>query len=309
MKIAVIGTGGVGGYFGGKLALAGHEVTFVARGKHLEAIKENGLRILSPQGDFLVKPVKATDDITSIGPVDLIIIGLKAWQVKESFPQLHGLIGEKTMILPLQNGVLVPEELKNEFKDAYVLGGLCRIFSEIEGPGVIRHVGVEPKIVFGALNNEKSEQILQLKEAFDQAGFQGKIADDIQVELWKKFIFICSGGLIALTRSNYGKLRALPATRELMKALLNEINAVAQKAGVQVKADYVENTFSFIDAFPAEATTSLARDIWEGKPSELEYQTGTVVKLGEKHGVETPVNRFVYSCLLPQELEARKSKD
>lgn len=307
MKIAVIGSGGVGGYFGGKLALAGHEVTFLARGKHLEAIQENGLQILSPQGDFLVKPAQTTADMTTIGQVDLIILGVKAWQVKENLPQLHALIGKKTMILPLQNGVLVPEELKDELKEAYVLGGLCRIFSEIEAPGVIRHVGVEPTIVFGALNNEKSEQLLQLKDDFEQAGIKAKVADDIQVELWKKFIFICSGGLIALTHSNYGKLRELPETRELMKALLNEIYVVAQKAGVQVKAEYVENTLSFIDAFPAEATTSLARDIWEGKPSELEYQNGTVVKLGEKYGIETPVNRFVYTCLLPQELEARKS--
>lgn len=307
MKIAVIGTGGVGGYFGGKLALAGHhEVTFLARGKHLEAIKQNGLQILSPQGDFLINPAQATADIDSIGQVDLIILGVKAWQVKENLPHLQKLIKDKTMILPLQNGVLVPEELKNELKEASVLGGICRIFSEIKAPGVIRHVGVEPTIVFGALDNEKSDQILQLKEAFDQANIASKVAEDIQVELWKKFIFICSGGLVALTRSNYGTLRNLPETRKLMKALLYEIYEVAQKAGVKVKADYVENTFSFIDQFPEEATTSLARDIWEGKPSELEYQNGTVVKLGEKFGVETPVNRFVYTCLLPQELEARK---
>lgn len=307
MKIAVIGTGGVGGYFGGKLALAGHEVTFLARGKHLEAIQANGLQVLSPLGDFLVKPARATADIQNIGSVDLILMAVKAYQVKENLPQLKNLIHEKTLILPLQNGVLASEEIKTELKEASVLRGLCRIFSEIEAPGVIKHVGVEPMIVFGAFDNEKSESVLQLKDILEQAGIKAKVAEDIQVELWKKFIFICSGGLIALTKSNYGKLRQLPETRTLMKALLNEIYAVAKKAGVEVKEDYVENTFSFIDQFPAEATTSLARDIWEGKSSELEYQNGTVVRLGEKYGVETPVNRFVYTCLLPQELEARKS--
>ena len=305
MKVAIVGSGGVGGYFGAKLALGGNDVTFIARGEHLKMMKSKGLKITGFSGDFIVYPVKATDRIEDVGIPDLVIIGVKAWQVREIARKLKPIVGKDTVILPLQNGVLASDELKEEINGNNVIGGLCRIMSKIEEPGVINHFGINPAIVFGELDNKITERALSLKEVFDKSGINSKIADDIQVELWKKFIAICVGGLLAVARSTYGEMRELGETRSLMRELLNEIYVLALKAGIAVNSDYVEKSLSFIDTVPYDSTSSLTRDVWEGKPSEIEYQNGTVVRLGKKYGMDTPLNRFVYSCILPLEIKAR----
>jgi len=306
MKIAVIGTGGVGGYFGGRLAQAGNEVTFLARGAHLEAMRSNGLTVKSVLGDFHLVNVQATDDIETIGKVDLIIIGLKAWQVKEMAAQLDSLISEQTVILPLQNGLLTYDELSEAVGPEPVLCGLCRIISKVEAPGIINHFAYTPEIVFGEADNKPSERARQLKAVFETAGIKATLAENIQAELWKKFVFICVGGLMAITRTNYGELRSIPETRKLMIDLLNEIVALAREAGIPFGDDFVQKNIVLIDSLDAATTTSLARDIWAGNPSELEYQNGTVVKLASQFNVDVPVNQFVYSCLVPAELKARK---
>lgn len=305
MKIAIIGTGGVGGYFGGKMAQAGFDVTFVARGEHLKALQQNGLTVRSFQGDFKIFPIKATDKIDQIGTVDLIILGIKAWQVKEIASTLTPLIHKNTAVLPLQNGVMAAEELQGAIAKQNVINGLCRIFAKIESPGVIDHFAYDPSIVFGELDNEKSERIEKIKSLFDASGINAKIADDITAELWRKFIGICVGGLLAVTRSNYGIIRELPQTRKLMNDLLVEIYQLSQKIGINIEPDFAEKTMAFIDSYPSDSNTSLARDVWEGKPSEIEYQNGTVVKLGERFGMETPINRFIYDCISPMELKVR----
>ncbi|OFX87184.1 MAG: 2-dehydropantoate 2-reductase [Bacteroidetes bacterium GWF2_33_16] len=306
MKIAIIGTGGVGGYFGGKLAKAGYDVTFLARGKHLRAIQQNGLIVKSVLGDFKVDSMKATDRIETIGFSDLIIITVKAWQIKDITKDLKTIIKNDTIVLPLQNGVLAAEELKENIKQENIIGGLCRIISKIESPGVINHFGIEPTILFGELDNSKTERILKIKAIFDNAGINAKISDDIVVDLWKKFIPICVSGLLAITNTTYGELRELSETRQLMIELLNEIFRLSQKIGIKIESAYLDKAITFIDSFPYDSTSSLTRDVWEGKPSEIEYQNGTVVRLGEKFGVDTPINRFVYNCILPMEIKARK---
>ncbi len=306
MKIAIIGTGGVGGYFGGKLAIAGNDVTFFARGEHLNAIRKNGLTVKSINGDFTIANAKATDTIERIGVCDLIILCVKAWQVKEIAPKLLPIIDKETMILPMQNGVLAADELKTAINPHNIIGGLCRIISKIESPGVINHLGVEPTVVFGELDNTKTPRIQRIKELFDAAKVNAQIANDIHAELWKKFISICVGGLLAVTRSTYGELREMKETRELTIQLLTEIYNLSRKAKINVGADYVQKAIAFIDTLPYESTASLTRDVWEGRPSEIEYQNGSVVKLAEQHGVDTPVNRFVYYSLLPMEKRARK---
>ena len=306
MKIAIIGTGGVGGYFGGKLAKAGYDVTFLARGEHLKAIQQNGLTVKSIKGDFKVDSVKATDRIDTIGLVDLLILGVKAWQVKDISYVLKTIIHKDTVVLPLQNGVLAVDELKESIKKENIIGGLCRIISKIDSPGVINHFGIEPTIVFGELDNSKTERLYKIKTVFDSAEIKAVISDDITADLWKKFIAICVSGLLAVTKTTYGELRDLKETRQLMIELLSEIYNLSQKIGVKIESDFLDKTVSFIDSFPYDSTSSLARDVWEGKPSEIEYQNGTVVKLALKYGIDIPVNRFVYNCILPMDLKARK---
>ena len=308
MKMAIIGSGGVGGYFGGKLANAGLDVTFLARGEHLKAIRANGLIVKSILGDFKVDTVKATDNIQEIGYVDLIILGVKAWQIKEITSDLQSIVNENTTILPLQNGILAAEELKEQINEKNIVGGLCRIISKIESPGVINHFGVTPSIIIGEFNHVKTERILKIKELFDLAGIKANISEDIDAELWKKFISICISGLLAISGTTYGEMRELKETRQLMVELLNEIYQLSQKIGIQIEPDFVDKTISFTDSLPYDSTSSLTRDVWEGKPSEIEYQNGTVVRLGKKYGVDTPVNRFIYNCILPMELKARKKK-
>ena len=305
MRTAVIGVGAVGGYFGGKIAHAGNDVTFIARGSNLIALRENGLKVKSIQGDFLIHPAKVTDNLREIRNAELIILGVKAWQVAGIAHDLRTIIGDQTTILPLQNGVLAYDEIVAETGKNNVLGGLCRIFSKMDAPGIISHLGIEPAIVFGEWENTISARTRKINELFEQSGIKSRIADDIQAELWKKFINICVSGLLAVSRSTYGEIRELKETRYMMTELFEEIYAISQKAGIQIDHDFINKTVAFIDTFPYDSTSSLTRDVWEGKPSELEYQNGTVVRLGEKYGVATPVNRYIYNCILPMERKAR----
>lgn len=308
MKIAIIGTGGVGGYFGAKLAQAGNEVTFLARGEHLKAIQKNGLTVKSIHGDFRVENIKATDKISNIEKPDLVIISVKAWQVKGIGEELKPILKSDTTIIPLQNGVLAADELMENIERKHILGGLCRIISKIEAPGVINHFGVTPTIVFGELDKSKTERLARIQNVFNAAGIESRISDDIEADIWKKFISICVSGLLAVSNTTYGELRELKETRNLMVELINEVYILSRKIGVNIEEDFVDKTVSFIDTYPSDSTSSLTRDVWERKPSEIEYQNGTVVRLGEKYGVATPINRFVYSCILPSELKARGLK-
>ncbi len=305
MKIAVIGTGGVGGYFGGKLAKAGLDVTFIARGAHLKAITAHGLTVNSILGNFKVEKLKAADKITKINRPDLIIIATKAWQIKEIREDIKKIIHSESIILPLQNGISAADDLTELINKSHILGGLCRIISKLDAPGVINHFAITPTIVFGEMDKSKSERTTAIKKLFDIAGIESIISEDIEADLWKKFIGICVSGLLAITKTSYGELRSLKETREMMVDLLSEIYLLSRKAGIQVEPDFMDKTISAIDKFPYDSTTSLSRDIWEGRPSELEYQNGTVVRLSEKYGIDAPVNKFVYCCILPMELKAR----
>jgi 2-dehydropantoate 2-reductase len=305
MKTAVIGTGGVGGYFGAKIARAGYDVTFVARGEHLQALKTNGISVKSIQGDFRLDSVKCTDRLSDLTEADLVILGVKAWQVKDVAFQLRSVIQEGTIVLPMQNGVLAVEELQEQLKKENILGGLCRIMSKIEAPGKISHFGIDPVIIFGELDGSISKRTEEIRDMFITSGINSNISDNIEAELWKKFIPICVSGLLAVTRTTYGELRELKETRKLMIELIDEIFRISQKMGIQIEHEFPEKTIAFIDTFPHNSTSSLTRDVWEGKPSEIEYQNGTVVKLGQKYGISTPLNSFVYSCILPMEMKAR----
>jgi len=306
MKILIVGTGGVGGYFGGRLAQAGHDMTFIARGAHKEAMEKDGLKVQSINGDFSVTKVNVTEKISEEEVPDLVIISVKAWQVKDIAQQLKSVIGQNTMVLPLQNGVLASDELKEYLPKKNVLSGLCRIISKIDGPGKINHLAVDPTIVFGECDNSKTDRVYALEKVFNDSGFKGRVANDIQSDLWKKFISICVSAWLAVTRSTYGEVRAQPETRKVMRDLFDEVTELAHKKGINIESDFVDKTMAFIDTFPPESTSSLTRDVWEGKPSELEYQNGSVVKLADEIGLDVPVNRFIYYSLILMEKKARK---
>ena len=307
MRIAVIGAGAVGGYFGGCLARTGEEVFFIARGAHLAALRQQGLRIDSPKGDFVVYPVQATEDASEVGTVDAVVVGVKAWQVSEAARAIRPLVGPETVVVPLQNGVEAPARLTEVLGDGPALGGTCRIISRLAAPGHIIHIGAEPYVAFGELDNRPNEQAKRLRAVFEQAGVKAEIPADIQVAMWKKFVFICSiSGVGAVTRVPFGILRSLPETRRMMEQAMREIEAVARARNIRLPSNVTPETLSFIDQLPPDGTASMQRDIMAGRPSELETQNGAVVRLGRMADVAVPLHTFIYHSLLPQEQQARR---
>ena len=306
MRIAIFGTGGVGGYFGGRLAHAGEDVTFIARGEHLRAIRTSGLRVESQSGDFVVNPAKATDDVNDVGEVDLVVIGVKAWQVTEAARAIKPLVGPGTTVLPLQNGVDAVSQLVDELGPEKVIGGLCRIVSFVVGPGHIRHAGFTPSIVIGEGDNRRTDRIVRIEQIFRHAGLEITIAPDIQVAIWSKFLFIASfSGVGALANAPAGVLRNDPKWREQIIAAMNEIYRLARARGVELPATSIDNAIAAVNALPEEATSSMQRDVAAGKPSELESQNGAVVRLARESGTAVPTHALIYETLKPSEQKAR----
>ncbi|WP_378186298.1 ketopantoate reductase family protein [Aquimarina sp. W85] len=304
--IVIVGVGGVGGFFAGKLIRSGCQVTLIARGLHKKAIEEKGLYIKSIEGDFLVHPYRITDDVATVSTADYIFLCTKSWQIQDAANQLQHLLKENTLVLPLQNGADNAEKVAQFIDKKHVIGGLCKIYSKIEAPGVINHFGFVPEIIFGALHDVNKERLLQLRSLFDLAHIKNKIADDIQVAIWKKFMFITTiSGLGALTRTTLGELYEDSYLRSLLKQTAEEIFLLAQAKHIELPNDSVSNAMSMIKNQPFDATASTQRDIMEGRPSELENLNGYVVKEGKKLGIKTPVNSFVYHCLMPAERKAR----
>ncbi len=308
MRIVVFGAGGVGGYFGGRLAHAGENVTFIARGEHLQAMLIHGLKVESISGDFIVQPVNATQDTTMVTDVDAILCCVKAWQIPEAARAMVPMLGPDTFVVPLENGVEAPAQLSAILGKERVLGGLCRIASRVAFPGVIQHTGIDPYVAFGELDHSTSVRADNLLQAFQHAGVTAEVPADIQAAVWRKFLFISAvSGMGAVTRVPFGLFRAIPGTRQLLQEAVEEAYAVAIAEGIRLPAEIVADTLAFIDSLPPNTTASMQRDILEGRPSELEAQNGTLVRLGHQLAIPTPVNTFIYNCLLPQENLARGS--
>jgi len=311
MHIVVFGAGAVGGYFGGRLAQGGEDVTFIARGLHLQAMRANGLEVHSVAGDFVVEPVRATDDPAAAGEVDVVLVAVKAWQVPEAATVMRPLLGPNTVVVPLGNGVEAPEQLAGALGRKHAAGGLCRIISYIAAPGVIHHVGADPYVAFGELDNRLSRRLERLRVAFDRAtGVTAEIPADIEAAMWRKFLLIATfSGVGAVTRAPIGVLRSRSETRAMVQQALHEIYDLARARGVSLEEEAIEAAVTFMDNLPPDATASMQRDILEGRPSELEAQNGAVVRLGAAVGVASPLHRFIYSALLPLELRARGELD
>jgi 2-dehydropantoate 2-reductase len=307
MRIAVYGAGGVGGYFGGRLVQAGADVVFIARGKHLQAMRNSGLEVESICGNFRLDSVNANDDPAKVGPVDVVIAATKAWQLENAARDMGPMLAKHSFVLPLQNGVEAPDILARMLGGERVVGGLCGLLSYIAGPGHIRHAAIPPFIKFGELDNRKSDRIEKLCQSFERTqGVRVEVPEDIEAAMWTKFLFIAGWGSVgAVTRAPVGVLRSKPETREMMRLAMEEIYAVATARGVALDRDVVDKTMDGIDGLSKDGIASMQRDIISGRPSELEMQTGAVLRLGREAGVDTPINRFLYSSLLPLELRAR----
>lgn len=307
MKIAVFGTGAVGGYFGGRLAQAGNDVTFIARGAHLQAIQSDGLKVNSIIGDFSVRPAQATDTPETVGAVDLILCGVKSWQVVEIADQIKPLVGPDTIIITLQNGVESHTLLSGAIGAEHVLPGVCKMISLVEGPGIISHKGIDPYLSIGEADGSSSQRLEKISQLFSKVkGVTINISTDILQELWLKFMIIAPwSGVGAVTRAPIGVFRTVSETRELLQRSIQEVYEVGKAYAINLPENAVEKTMEFIDSAPAAGTASMQRDVIDGRPSELHEQCGAVVRFGEKAGVRTPINRYIYHSLLPLEHRAR----
>lgn len=307
MRIAVVGVGAVGGYFGGRLAEAGHNVVFVARGRTLEVLRSAGLRVESSLGDFSIDAPQAVNDPSGLPPADVVLFAVKAHQVREAARLAAPLVGSGTTVIPLQNGVEAPAMLGEVLGEACVLGGLCKIFTTATEPGRIRHVGFEPVILFGELAQGETGRVARIRDALEAAkGMKVIIPDDVEAALWEKCLFVAPLGAIgAMTRQPAGVIRGVAETRRTLRAAMEEFAEVAQARGVDISSDAVERSMKMVDGLPAESTASMQRDITEGAPSELEYQVGVIVRYGRECRVAVPVTETIYGALLPLELQAQ----
>jgi 2-dehydropantoate 2-reductase len=306
MRIAFIGIGALGGYFGGRLAKAGNDVVFIARGEMLEALRNDGLRVESPLGDFALPKVQTTGDPTGVGHVDAVFITTKAWQVTEAAQQIRSTIGPETVVVPLQNGVEAYDQLATVLGSEHVLDGLCHILAMVTAPGVIRHGGRKALITIGERNNVRTPRLEKLVECLSAAELDTRVPDNIQIALWEKFEFVASfGGVGAVTRAPAEVIRSVPQARSLLERAAQEIVGLARAVGIPVQSESVANTMKLVDSSPPDGTASMQRDLIAGRPSELEAQSGAVVRLGRSCNFPTPVHEFIYSTLLPGELRAR----
>jgi 2-dehydropantoate 2-reductase len=294
MRIAVVGTGGVGGYFGGRLAATGHEVSFVARGAHLAALRSNGLVVESASGDFMVDTALATDDTRDIGEVDFVLLGVKTWQLAPAITALKPLIGAETAVVTTQNGVEAPDQVAEAVGRNAVLPGAVEVIAFLDGPGRVKHLA-NGKLTFAEWDNQPTARAGRLRDALTESGLTAVVATDIWAALWGKFLAIASfGALGTVTGAPYGVLRSRPGTRQLIADSMAEIQHVAQALDIKLADDIVPRQMAFLDQMPAAGTTSLQRDVLAGKPSELEAWAGAVVRLGQQTGTPTPVSSLLY---------------
>src|SRR5574341_1667462 len=307
MRVAVMGSGGVGGYFGGLLAQAGHDVTFIARGDHLRAIQSHGLCVESIHGNFTIQPAKATDDPAAIGgPVDLVLFTTKAWQIEDAAEKIRPIVGPQTAVLPIQNGVDASERLIAILGKEPVLGGTAHIVAFVASPGTIQQKSEFRRITMGELDGPISPRVEAIGKALADVGAQVEVSPNIQKARWTKFVFIASfSGMGAVTRAPSHELMAVPEAVTMLEQAMQEIEALSRASGVELDADVVEQTMSFCRSMAPGLTASMQRDIMEGRPSELESQNGYIAKRGAALGVPVPANTFIYSVLLPQERRAR----
>ncbi|WIG58015.1 MAG: 2-dehydropantoate 2-reductase [Ktedonobacterales bacterium] len=302
MRIAVVGSGGLGGYFGALLARAGEDVSFLARGAQLAAIRASGLTVQSRlSGDFTL-PVRVTDEAREIGPVDLALFTVKSYGLEAAAEQCRPLVGAETTVLPLLNGIDATERLGATFGSERVLGGVALVTAAVAAPGVIAQTGGPGMLMLGELAGGISPRVEQIAARLQRAGIPASAEANIMGALWNKFVLICAfSGLTALTRLPIGPILSTPETRELYTGIMREVEAVARAHGVALPDEVIERTLALSSGMGASERGSMAHDLLNGRRMELETLNGTVVRLGRAHGIPTPLNFAIYAALKPYE--------
>lgn len=299
MRFAIMGAGGVGGYYGARLAKAGEDVTFVARGAHLEAMRENGLLIRDRDGDFTIDPVSVTDDAGSVGPVDVVLMCVKLYDTEQATRLIAPLLGPDSYVLTLQNGVEGPEIVAGVIGPGRALGGATYISATIEEAGVIRRNNDLTRIEFGEPDGPASDRAKALAEIMQAAGLDAATVDDVAAMLWAKFVLLATNsGLTAMTRQTTGEIRADPVMRETFLAALAEVTAVGRALGVALPEDIEQKCIDWLDN-NAPIKASQAVDLERGRPLELPWLSGAVYRLGQQVGVPTPTHRTICAALRP----------
>jgi 2-dehydropantoate 2-reductase len=301
MKVAMMGSGGIGGYFGARMAQAGADVSFIARGAHLDAMRKHGLRIDSPEmGDAHIAPVQATDDPAEVGAVDYVIMGVKLWDTEAAGHAIAPMLGPETTVLSLQNGVEGDDILASIVGEERLIAGVAFIGSAISAPGVIGHVGTMQRIVIGEREGGISPRIEALRDMLQKGGVMAEASEDIQRMLWEKFVFLVGlSSTTTLMRTTLGPVRENPESREFYLNVMRETVAVGRARGVNLPEDFADDRLAFSDGLPAEMNSSMHHDLQKGNRLELPWLAGTVVRYGRELGVPTPVCQTVYAALLP----------
>ena len=308
MKIAIMGSGGVGGYYGGLLAQQAHDVVFIARGEHLEAIRKHGLQVKSVFGDFVVRPARATDRPAGLGKVDLILVCTKTYDTEEASRALLPMVGRETTVLSLQNGVDAADRIGEVAGRKQMIAGTTWISSAVERPGVIRQVSAFRRVVAGEPSGGITVRVKRVVAALKQAGVTAEASDNIQGVLWQKFIFIAAAaGFGALTRLPIGAYRSVPRTRSRIVELMEEADLVARAMGVKLGPDAVEQALLFMDSAGADLKASMQLDEETGRPTEIESMIGVIGREGRRLGVPTPTADIIYDMLQPVELHAHRN--
>lgn len=297
MKIGVMGTGGVGGYFGGLLARSGSDIHFIARGKHLRALQDEGLELVTNHGNFRVR-IHATAEADEIGPVDLLLFCVKSHDTDEAAQLAEPMVVEETVVLSLQNGIDNVDKLSVHFGREKVMGGTAYIESTIASPGVIAHTGKPGRLVFGELNGERTARAEAVLDVFLKAGIDAELTTRIHEVLWSKFLFICGvHGVSTLSRSTLGLVLASPETRDLLEDVMREVETLARKRGIALEDDVVRQSMELAQSYNKRFKCSMLRDLEWHRPMEIEALNGMVVRLGKEAGIQTPLNQVIYACL------------
>jgi 2-dehydropantoate 2-reductase len=310
VRIAILGSGGVGGYFGGRLAATGADVIFLARGAHLDALRREGLRIQSPKGDLHLPRVKATDNPATIGTVDVVFFTVKLYDTDVATRLLPPLLGPGTVVIPFQNGVDSVEMLARAAGRPHVAGGTAYVAAVIAEPGLVRHTAMD-HLIFGELDGTRSSRLEYLLAASQAAGFQATLSDHVLIDIWSKFVRLSVfSGMTAVTRCPLGPLREDPKLLAMLQAAAMETMAVARASGVPLPAGVLDEMITMVGRLPPQSKSSMLEDLERGKPLELPWLSGAVVRIGREQGVETPIHRFITTVLQPHvEGPAADSRD